>query len=137
MNNTLTVYASIFVCIVCLMTSETEAQSCPNPSGCIYGDATVTINYQTNRVQGYSYAQADYTAGLNFNPQIRGAIYRTDNPEIDLASGISTGNGSATPAVINMSTANFVNGMTYCNYTTFFAVRRSTGQITNIGWMQD
>ena len=54
-----------------LMTSEAKAQTCPYPSGCIYGNATVTINYSSSRVEGYSYAQADYTAGLNFNPRSR------------------------------------------------------------------
>lgn len=120
-----------------LMSSETKAQSCPNPAGCIYGNATVTINYSASRVEGYSYAQADYTAGLNFNPRIEGAIYRTDFPETDLDFRTSTGNGSSVAAVINLSTTNFVSGKTYCNYTNYFTVRRSTGQISYIGFIQD
>ncbi len=119
-----------------LMTSEAKAQ-CPNPAGCIYGNATVTINYSLSRVKGYSYAQADYTAGLNFNPRIEGSIYRTDLPETNLDYRTSTGNGSSVAAVMYLSTSNFVIGKTYCSYTNYFAVRRSGGQSSYIGYFQD
>ncbi len=48
--------------------------------------------------------------------------------ETDLDYRTSTGNGSSVPAVVNLSTSNFVSGKTYCNYGQFYAVRRTTGQ---------
>ena len=137
MKKTLLGLAITLVWCLGLMVSETKAQACPNPSGCIYGNATVTLNYSSSRVEGYSYAQADYTAGLNFDPYISGSIYRTDFPETDLDYRTSTGSGSSIAAVINLSTTNFVSGKTYCNYTNYFAVRRSTGQISYIGYFYD
>lgn len=120
-----------------LLTSEASAQGCTNPGGCIYGVTTVTINYSTHRVEGYSSAQADYTAGLNWNPRADGIIYRTDMNETNLDHRISTGNGSSVMAQIFLSTSNFVSGKTYCNYTNFFAILRSNGYVDYIGSLQD
>ncbi len=108
--------------------SNVAAQVCTNPAGCSYTFVTVTINYSANIVQGYSSVQGDYTFGLNFNPAVLGAIYRTDDVETDLDSKYNVGYGSVTPAVVNLSTSNFVGGKTYCNYTVPFQIRRSTGQ---------
>jgi hypothetical protein len=57
--------------------------------------------------------------------------------ETNLDYRTHTGNGSSTPAVVNLITSNFVDGKTYCNYSQFYAVRRSTGQNVFIGWDQD
>lgn len=64
-------------------------------------------------------------------------IYRTDFNETSLDSGISTGYGSSIAAELNLATSNFVNGKTYCDYTTTIAVRRSTGQTSVIDRRQD
>ncbi len=119
---------SLLLISTVLLVSKVSAQTCPTPAGCSYTYISVTINYPANLVQGYSSVQGDYTYGLNFNPAVRGAIYRTDANETDLDSKYNVGNGSVTAAVVNLLTSNFVGGKTYCNYTTPFAIRRSNGQ---------
>lgn len=139
MKKILFIFAITLVWSLGLLASVTKAQnSCLNyAGGCIYGNTTVTINSSSSRVEGYSSARADYTAGLNYNPRVEGSIYRTDIPETDLDFKASTGYSSYIDAVINLSTTNFVSGKTYCNYTNYFAVRRWGGQSSYIGFFQD
>jgi hypothetical protein len=135
MKKILFLFVTALICSFGLFASQANAQICTN--NCITATTTVTISYSLAVVQGYSRAEADYTAGLNYDPGVEGAIQRTDMPETNLDYRISRGSGSSRAAVINLATFNFVDGKRYCNYSNYYAVRHSTNYWHFIGPDQD
>lgn len=82
-----------------------------------YGISIVRANSNTRIVDGYSGTWLDYYAGLYYDPEVIGDIYRTDNPEASLATGRHIGYADIIPAEVVLQTSNFVEGKTYCTYS--------------------
>lgn len=87
-----------------------------------YGISIVRYNNSTRIVDGYSGTWLDYYAGLYYDPEVRGDLYRTDNPEISLDSGYSTGWADIIPAEVYLDTTNYQEGRTYCTYSQHFVL---------------
>jgi len=103
----------------------------------IYGGSITGYSSAGRYVEGYAFSYMNYEAGLNFHPAIQGDLYRTDMPEPGLDSRYSTGYGSITAAEVFLFSANYVEGKTYCTYSTHFSIRRATGVRIVSGNSQD
>lgn len=75
-----------------------------------YGISIVRYNASTRIVDGYSGTWLDYYAGLYYDPEVIGDLYRTDMNETSLDHGRSVGYANTIPAEVSLSTTNFVEG---------------------------
>jgi len=124
---------SIFVSLLLLVFGlginvfETAAQTA-------YGISIVRYNTSTRIVDGYSGTWLDYYAGLYYDPEVRGDLYRTDNPETSLDSGYSTGWADIIPAEVYLDTSNYQEGKTYCTFSQHFVLAYYYYTATNL-WL--
>ncbi len=86
----------------------------------VFGISIVRYNSTTRIVDGYSGTWLDYYAGYYYDPEVRGDLYRTDNPETSLDSGSSIGWADIIPAEVYLDTTNYQEGKTYCTYSQHF-----------------
>lgn len=89
---------------------ETSAQTA-------YGLSIVQYNPAPRTVTGLSATWLDYWAGLYYDPEVIGELYRTDDPETSLDQGSMIGYADTIPAVVNLQTSNYLEGKTYCTYS--------------------
>ncbi|MFN0139439.1 MAG: hypothetical protein ACKVQW_05050 [Pyrinomonadaceae bacterium] len=82
-----------------------------------WGISIVQYDTETRIVDGYSGTWLDYSAGLYYDPEVIGDLYRTDMNETSLDHGRSFGYGQFVPAEVFLRTTNFVEGRTYCTYS--------------------
>lgn len=82
-----------------------------------YGISIVRYNTDTRIVDGYSGTWLDYGAGLYYDPEVIGDLYRADMNETSLDHGRHLGYGDIIPAEVYLRTTNFVEGRTYCTYS--------------------
>lgn len=82
-----------------------------------YGISIVRYDTDTRIVDGYSGTWLDYYAGLYYDPEVIGDLYRTDMNETSLDHGRHFGYADIIPAEVYLRTTNFVEGRTYCTYS--------------------
>lgn len=82
-----------------------------------YGISIVRYNTDTRIVDGYSGTWLDYYAGLYYDPEVIGDLYRADMNETSLDHGRHVGYADIVPAEVYLSTTNFVEGRTYCTHS--------------------
>lgn len=112
MKNLLLIILLLMVCLS-LAIVKADAQTA-------YGISVVRASPTTRVVDGYSGTWLDYYAGLYYDPEVIGDIYRTDNPETSLSYGRSIGFADILPAEVYLSTTNYVEGKSYCTYSQHF-----------------
>lgn len=98
-----------------------------------YGISIVRRNEAIRIVDGYSGTWLDYYAGLYYDPEVMGDLYRTDDPETSLSSGRHVGYADIIPAEVYLATNNYVEGRTYCTYSQHF-VWSYFYQTSNFWW---
>lgn len=121
MNKLFLVCAMTLVWSFGIIVSEAKAEPI------IYGYVLTKLNPTTRTVEGFGRSTMNYEAGLNWHPAVQGDLYRTDMPEPGFDSRYATGYSSNVPAQVFLFTSNYVEGKTYCTYTTHFSINRSTG----------
>lgn len=118
----------IFVLSIVLAVSAAETYS-----QTAYGISIVRRNEAIRIVDGYSGTWLDYYAGLYYDPEVMGDLYRTDDPETSLSSGRHVGYADIVPAEVYLATTNYVEGRTYCTYSQHF-VWSYFYQTSNFWW---
>jgi hypothetical protein len=106
------------------MVSKTNAQTA-------YSYTDVFYTYDPNGyVDGFTLTALDYYAGLYYDPQVYGGLFRTDPPhdEIPFDYGWDRGYASIFDADVYLKTNNRVEGKTYCHDSTHFIINAFTGQ---------
>lgn len=82
-----------------------------------YGISIAHVNQGSRTIEGYSGTWLDYYAGIYYDPEVIGDIYRTDDSETSLAWGRHIGYADILPAEVYMATNNYVEGKSYCTYS--------------------
>lgn len=82
-----------------------------------WGISIVQYDTGTRVVDGYSGTWLDYYAGLYYDPEVIGDLYRADMNETSLDRGRHFGYADIIPAEVYLRTTNFVEGRTYCTYS--------------------
>lgn len=104
--------SATFLAVVALGVAASEAYG-----QTAYGISIVRGNPDTRIVDGYSGTWLDYYAGLYYDPEVIGDLYRTDDPETSLSHGRHVGFADLVPAEVYLYTTNYVEGKTYCTYS--------------------
>ncbi len=109
-----------------LMISEAKAQIA-------YGISIVRYNAPTRYMDGYSGTALDYWAGIYYDPVVEGTLYRSDDPEVSLSEGYNEGYANSIPAEVYLFSTNYVEGKTYCTYSTHW-IRAYYYHPANVRW---
>lgn len=102
---------------ICLTAALSIFASIEASAQTAYGLSVVQYNPTPRTVTGLSATWLDYWAGLYYDPEVIGDIYRTDDVETSLDHGRMVGYADIIPAVVNLQTSNYVEGKTYCTFS--------------------
>ncbi|MEP7075505.1 MAG: hypothetical protein ABI878_06810 [Acidobacteriota bacterium] len=105
------------ICVLSIAAADAKAQSIAYGISIVCADDVQCGDVGTHTVDGYSGTWLNYNAGLYYDPDVIGDIYRTDNPETSLSNGRSIGYSDIIPAEVYLGTSNYVEGKTYCTFS--------------------
>lgn len=85
-----------------------------------YGVSAIRSDPAARTIYGFSSTYLDYAAGIYYDPEVVGMLYRSDDPETVLDSGADIGYASLVPARVYMITDDFRIGSVYCTFSQHF-----------------
>ena len=100
----------VFICVGFCLVPKAKGQI-------VYAYGLIDVDANSRSIDGYAGTWLDYSAGIYYDPEVRGDLYRTDNNETSLDQGADLGYSNVLPAEVFLFTSNYVENKVYCVFT--------------------